>query len=170
MTMKIEQEAIQKLKNQTKNNAAADDVFYLLAIRERTRGTLTLGALSQKMRQEGFHHTNDEYREVLGALAGAGIGTAVVNRVGNCVGVKDIKVNLADLGVAACTSARLAKARKEVAVLEVVAKKKTYGIDVKPINSLEISINGSPAVIQFPKGLSAGDLAELLKNISGIRH
>lgn len=174
--MRIEKEVIQKLKTETKNNPAANPVFHLLALRRRTRGTITLGALAQKMRREGFEYTNDQYRELLNTMAVAGVGSPVVNRVGNVVGIKNIKVNLAALGKAALDA-------KELEALGVIAEapkaRRTNDrrIAIKPLrgyaevriknSSLDVSINGTEAIIQFPKGLSAGELTSLLEKLQG---
>lgn len=157
--MKIDKEVVQKLKTETKSNPAADPFFHLLATRERSRSSITLGALSQRMKEEGFAYTRDQYRGLLKAMSTSGIAVAVVSRKGNITGVKDIKINLADLGKAACESkpseGKVVNNKKE-------SDKATTAL---PITKLEVTLNGRPAIIEFPKGASANDLASILEQL-----
>lgn len=165
--MKIEKEMIQKLKTETKNNPAATPVFHLLALRERTRSTLTLSALRQRMKEEGFDYTTEQYRELFKVMASVGLGTAVMNRVGTCVGIKDIRVSLAALGKAACDMKDMPEIKQRRREGD---KHSDTQVFVKPITSLPVSINGKDAIIQFPNGLTASELSLLLRKMQGGEH
>lgn len=159
--MQVQKDIVQKLKSETQNNPAAAPVFHLLALRRRSRGTITLSALSQKMRKEGFEYSNAQYRDLLGAMSKVGLGNPVLNRVGNCVGIKNIKVNLADLGKAACNEKETSQLVRERRVSDKV-------VDIMIKNStLDVSINGTEATLQFPNGLSARELMVLLEKLQG---
>lgn len=159
--IRIQKEVVQKLKDETKSNPAAAPVFHLLALRERSRQTLNLNALRQSMKKEGFDFSSNEYRGVLKALAKAGIATAVTNRLGNCVGLKDIQVSLPELGEAVCANEALVTIRKKALKPQAVQP-----VSEKPITALEVVIDGVAAVIKFPKGLNTKELKLVLDRIN----
>lgn len=173
--MNLDKNVIEKLKVETKNSPTVNAVVHLLALRKRSRGTLTLNAITQRMRTEGFTYSAGEYREVLSTLATIGVGTPIVNRLGNCVGIKDIRVNLSELGKAAVdsksaypTTNKVVKAQPQALQGPLKAISQVTGLKINPIDSLEGSINGKPVVIKFPKGgLTAQELAALL---NGLQH
>jgi hypothetical protein len=163
--MKIEQNMVDKLKVETKTNTAANAVFHMLAVRERSRSTLTLGGLSQKMKQEGFKYPLQDYREVLRSLVKAGVGTPMYSKKGHIVGIHSIKVKLYNLGKSLC-------GERETEILKEVAKtpgrdaiERTLGITIHPIESLSIAINSKPVNIQFPQGISASELSLLIARL-----
>lgn len=90
--------AIETLKTIAKTNKAASDLFHDFALRERTRGQLTVRALSMRMQKQGFNHSTKEYADVLKALADCGFGQIKTNRRGNVVGLFGIKTTLQSIG------------------------------------------------------------------------
>lgn len=168
--MKVQKEAVQKLKSETKSNPAVNAVFYLLALRERNRSTLTLGALTQRMKEEGFNYSRDQYRDVLSKFAKHGIGAPVYNKRGNCVAIKDIVVGLSELGRAALDA-------KEVSAIEqgVVHKRRVSDkapqikpadtVGALPVTKIEVAMDGKPITIQCPAGMSAVEMVRLVERL-----
>lgn len=168
--MKVQKDMIQKLKTETKSNPAASAVFYLLALRERNRSTITLGALSQRMKEEGFDYSRGQYREVLGFMAKHGVGAAVYNNRGNCVGIRDIKVNLADLGQAALDAKEVTAIEQGVTMRRrasdrVPQIKRVDTVGVLPVTKIEVVMDGKPLKIECPAGMSAAELVRLVERL-----
>lgn len=92
--------ALEALKMISKTNKAASDLFHDFALRERTRGQLTVRAVSLRMQKQGFKHESKEYADVLKALADCGFGQIKTNRRGNVVGLFGIKATLQSIGQA----------------------------------------------------------------------
>lgn len=90
--------AIETLRAMANKSKAANDFFHSLATRERGRGTLTVRAVEQRMKKEGFEHGADEYRSILGAMASLGFGTTKLDRSGRIEGLISITTQVRDIG------------------------------------------------------------------------
>lgn len=165
--MKVEKEVVQKLKTEITHSPAASAVCYLLALRRRSRSTITLGALSQRMKQEGFSFSRSQYRDVLEMLTKAGVGAPITSATGKCVGIKHIRVSLAALGKAVCDNKEpeIVSLNRRITDRALQVRSAANSISVKPITSLDLSVNGMPAVLQFPNGLSIKELSLLLEKL-----
>lgn len=157
----MNQNLLDKLRAEVKTNPAAESVFHVLATRNRSRSSLTLGALNQRMKAEGFKHDREDYRKIIAWMAKLGFGQVMLNKRGRPAGLKDISVNLVALGKLACGTQEEAKAQKPLHY----ETEKTLGISIRPVGSLDLLINGKPAVIQFTQGLTAEELSSLVHKL-----
>lgn len=95
------QKLIAALKDLAHKSKAANDVFHVFATRERTRNQVTVESLQARMTEEGFKHSNEEYGNVLKALADLGFGKIKTGRKGRIVALVEIKTTLQSIGEAA---------------------------------------------------------------------
>lgn len=100
-----ELDRIEKLKQAAKINPVANAVFHVFASRERARNQVTVASLAKRMAAEGFNYPAAEYPPVLELLASLGFGHLVKNKAGQAVALKDVKVTLQSIGLAACGQA-----------------------------------------------------------------
>ena len=159
----INQQVIDKLKTACKQDASVNAVFHLFALRERTRSTLTVSALSQKMREEGFNYSAEQYRQVLQLLIECKLGESMPSRTGLIKGLKNIKVNLPELGKAVCG----AKAQT-VRGYNALPIQETYTGPKLPKASISVSLsvaNRPPVVLQFPQGVDSSMLSLLIDKL-----
>lgn len=94
----MDKKAIETLRHLAKTNKAADAVFHDFATRQRARGQVTVRALHQRLKNEGFSYGQGQYAEVLKALANAGIGEARTGKTGRLVAIVGIRATLASIG------------------------------------------------------------------------
>lgn len=92
--------AIETLRAMANKSKAANDFFHSLATRERGRGTLTVRAVEQRMKKEGFEHDAEVYRDIFAAMASVGFGHPRTNRMGRIEGLDGVTVQLRDIGLA----------------------------------------------------------------------
>ncbi len=100
--MAINQTIVDSLKQEITKNPAADAVFHVLALRNRSRSTLTIAGLSNKMHKEGFTFDRKHYVDILKLLGKLGFGTLETTPKGKVKGLTHISVKLKSIGEAAC--------------------------------------------------------------------
>lgn len=155
--MFIQKEVTDKLKEEVKNNQVANAVFHLLATRKRTRSSLTLLALTQRMQGEGFKYSKKQYGEVLNTMAKLGVGTAITNYKGHCTGLKGIQVNLSELGRSVFDDSGVVKSSNVLKSIE-----KTLKTKVIPITAIDIAVEGKTAHVRFEEGVTPRELMSFL--------
>lgn len=99
-----EKEVIQTLKTETAKDSALNAVLHMFATRERARDQVTIQALENRMKEEGFAYEHAEYVRILRLLAKLGLGRLDTDPSGKVRALKDVKVTLQSIGLAACGS------------------------------------------------------------------
>lgn len=95
---------VERLKEEVKSNPAANAVFCVWALRKRSRRTVTVHALQQTMREEGFKHTREEYVRVLNLLAQLKLGEIEHTKRGKVSALTHVQVPLQVIGTAAVSA------------------------------------------------------------------
>lgn len=96
------EQVIERLKEKTAEDPKFSAVAHVLAFRKRDRYCMSARGLWLKMRREGFQYKESEFIPVLEFLAGLGLGKAEVDRRGNVVSLRNLRMPIPLLGAAAC--------------------------------------------------------------------
>lgn len=96
-----EKEVIKTLQDKRSQDPVMDAVLHTFASRQRARNIVTLAALYQRMKEEGFKYDEAEYARVLKMLGELGLGKVDFDSKGRIRSLKDIKVTLQSIGLAA---------------------------------------------------------------------
>lgn len=164
--------AIETLKVEAKNNPTTDAVLHVWALRRRARQTVTLGALKQRMKAEGFNYDSAKYAEVLSLMAKLGFGRLVTDPKGRVRALTDVKVTLQSIGAAVCGSGqRLSDYKRRnrfrnLPATPVASEPPKALPTIRPLTapqvSLSINLNGKLVNIQVPSNMSAEEVAALV--------
>lgn len=154
---------IETLKQKASQNQATNDVLHAWAARERARQSVTVEALTHRMKREGFKHTREDYAEVLKTMADLGIGQLVKDSKGRISALKDVKTTLQSLGSAVVgTAANLKSFRARNRY-----RKMPHNQAPAPAASKSVVITvylGQKALpIPVPKDLTSEEIADLVE-------
>jgi hypothetical protein len=168
--MIIEKQVIESLKREAETNKVANAVFYVFALRDRTRSTLTIHALDQRMKLNKFIFPREEYCKIVKLLSELDLGTLVTNGKGKIIGLKDIRVTLQSVGNVACNKVGNLEgfhARNKYEVLELPKKTAKPAVIAPPAHEVMIAvrINGAKFEIPVAKSLSENEIASLIKSL-----
>lgn len=92
--------AIAMLKSAAAKSTAINDMMHDFATRERARGQVTVRALYNRMKKQGFTHNSRSYAEGLMVMSQAGFGELRTNKRGAVVGLFGVRTTLASIGEA----------------------------------------------------------------------
>lgn len=95
---------VQALRAEVQRNPAFAAVCKLFASRERARQQVTLSTLRLTTIREGYNFTREQHEGVLKFLASLGIGRLVYDHKNRIAVLKDIRVTLQSIGLAATSS------------------------------------------------------------------
>lgn len=168
-------QAIETLKTQADSSPAVNAVLHAWAVRKRARNTVTLRALVQKMREEGFKYDAGDYALALKAMADAGFGRLETDRKGRVKALKDIRVKLQSIGAAVVAGTGGVKPfRQKPRYQEVKAparRRKTVELPeqkeeqrVTPLY-ITVEINGKPVIFPVPAELTPEDIGYLVTRL-----
>lgn len=177
--------AVEVLKAGIKENKALEAICFMFALRERSRSTIKVPSLMQKMRREGFMFSREDYDRAVKVLVQAGVGQPILNRRGRLVGLGNIKMSLQDIGKAVYGD-KLPEAMVKTAVQRVkppqltlvkkveesqgVSEEKAVEGHGKPLHASEIgllvSINGKPVTVKFFKDAQISDITDFITKIT----
>lgn len=168
--MMNEKEAVQSLRNEAKSNPAANAVFHVFATRQRARGTVTVAALMQRMKDEGFLYPGDKYTDILKLLAKLGFGRLNVNSKGRVTALTDVKTKLQAIGMAACGSNETLppgstlkpKAKYGTITAEPIAKPIPKLARIAPSVQLTFIVNGKPFSVSVPETATPDDISAFI--------
>lgn len=173
-----QQLAITNLKKEAQSNPIAGDVLKMFAERKRARHVVTLGALEQRMKKEGFSHNRDEYASVLKFLASQGFGHLETDKKGRVKALKEVKMTLQSIGQAAVgkqMSLAALKQRNKFNQLQArtsalsatadIIKPKTGNGTGFPV-SITVVVNGKPVNLRVPKEFNEKDIGELVVKLT----
>lgn len=158
------------LKNEAAKNKVFNDLCAVLAFRQRSRETLSVNALATYTKKHGFIYSKAEYQSVLKTLALMGIGTVDYTNRGRMIGLKNIKMNLQDIGKTALsgpatTSPRVPALPATVPWPTLVPESKKPS---KPVCKVTVVIDigsGKPLSIEVPGGIPEEQLGEFIASI-----
>lgn len=170
--MIVEKEVIEALRKEAETNRVAREVFVVFAMRDRARSIITVIALEQRMKANGFpNNTREDYAKVLTFLDKLGLGKLMVKQNGRVIGLKEIRIKLQSIGEVACN---------KVAKLEGFHSRNTFQkLDLpkqifKPAQIVEhkpdvtIKVNFAPGVryeISIPKEATIDQITSLIKRL-----
>jgi hypothetical protein len=92
------QAIVEKLASEAKVNPVWNAVAHVFALRERARSQVTVSALSQRMKDEGFTYERKDIEDVLKLLSSVGVGKLVKDSEGRIDALVDIKLTLQSIG------------------------------------------------------------------------
>lgn len=154
--------SLETLKENTAKDAVLSDVAHVLAQRKRTRDSITMVGLVQKMKVEGFKHKRAEYARVLKTLSSLGLGKLQVNN-GNVKALKHVTMPLQSIGMAALGQ----KGDKQKEVRKRGRKVYSNKRSSKGVNivGITIEINGRPIGLSLQTNTSMVEVAEIISRL-----
>jgi len=176
---------INRLKDEAKSNPVWNAVAHVFALRQRARHQVTVAALSQRMRAEGFDWTDEQYADVLKLLSQCGIGRLEIDGKGRPVAIKDIRLTLQSIGkvVAGNADADIKpfhqrhkfgnvvdmnqsqpKVKEHVIRRRRGRKPRTYQTPNSKL-ILTVLVNDKPVNIPIPNGLTTDEIAKLISDL-----
>ena len=183
-------QVVETLKKTTEKSKAVRDVMTSWALRERTRNVVTVEALAQRMKKEGFDHPQHEYAALLRQLSNLGLGKLETSASGKVKALKDVRLTLQSIGKAAVgedTSLRGWRPRNRFGQLiastdrapELTQEAKQPEAP-KPLTqeapkpapmavgvTLVVNINGKPVNIPVPDSLTVQEVGALVAKLKG---
>ena len=99
-TKPLAMDQVSALRILADNNQVFNAMAHVFAMRERTRGQITVSSLFASMEKEGYKYTKEEYAKVLSSLADIKLGRLEKNGAGKSVALKDIRYTLQSIGMA----------------------------------------------------------------------
>lgn len=167
-----------KLKDESKTDPTLNAVVHDFALRRRTRSQITLHALEQRMKLEGFTWTRDQCRNVLKLLGSCGVGKIDTDKEGNVIAIRDIKVTLQSIGRAVVGKEPIKQFNKrntfgKLAVVPTPQPPKRRGRKPRAYQTpgsrivLTIIVNEKPVNIPVPSDLTPTEIAELISGFNG---
>lgn len=160
------QNVAEALNKERQGNPVWDAVAHVLAFRQRNRSTLTTKGLWLKMRKEGFTYNEREYQPVVKFLADLGLGKLQVTRRGRPTGLKDIRMPLQQIGVAACggDAGGPDKTKKPSPVLKTASR--TGSNEVKEPLVINMRMYGHAVKVVLPHSISAYDTVRIITKLN----
>lgn len=176
-----QKQIIEALRKEASNNPAFNAVAHVFAVRERARQQVTIASLRLRMAEEGFGHTKKEYGDVLRFLAFLGLGTLDASANGDVKALKNIKITLQSIGMAAITKSdkldhfspsihfqSLPLVQPNEPLAQRTLPKAIVGQPAAPPRypaALTAFIEGKPVLFNLSKGLTADELGDLLAKL-----
>jgi hypothetical protein len=165
-------ELVQSLRKEAESNKAFGAICHLFAMRERARNVITLVALQNKMKAEGFDFEAAQYEGVLKFLASNGVGKLDYDPKGRLRALKDISVTLQSIGQAAIARREslqgLKRRHKFSSIFSRKAQERKSGVKEltlkkPPAVQLTVFINDKPVKMQMPTDMSSKEIAALIQ-------
>lgn len=162
------EQLIQSLKSETAKNPIFKAVMYMFAMRKRARYRVSISALTQKMRQEGFSYPKEDYARVIKFLIDHKLGEQELNRNGRLIGIKGLTLTLQSIGQAACSDVYILrdfKKRNGYEELPVVTPPIVqHVIKAGKIGnmSIQLDVNGREYKVTIPEDTDSQDVAKMI--------
>lgn len=165
---------LSSLQEIARSSEAANAVFHLWAARKRARHQVTIHSLAQRMRQEGFNFTPQEYAQVIEKLGKLGLGNVEKDRRGRIRALKGVNLTLQSIGsVAVGGKKSLDKFSQRKSYQELVTKAQESvkaAVAHKPVEFsvlMTVVVNGKPINLNVPRNLSTEEIANLIERLQG---
>lgn len=161
---------VDSLRAEASRNPAFNAVAHVFALRERTRGQVTVKALAWTMKKEGFTFPIEAYENIIRVLASLRLGTLDTTTKGKVRGLKNVTVTLQSIGLAAVSrSASLSKFKIKTAFTSLPATS-TPVVAPTPVKmpeatykaSIKVTFDGEDIVFDLPDGIGAKELGLFL--------
>ncbi len=168
-------EAIERVRKEASQNPAVNAVMHVWAMRQRARSQITVKAVAKTMKRERFDFKTEDYERIMQLLAVNGFGHLQRNPKGRVTGLKDIKVTLQSLGLAACGQGAVLRivhkrpkfvrmhqtkpAQPPIPTIRTPAKPK---VEYKPM-ILTVSLGGRTLDIPLPADITDEELSVLVR-------
>lgn len=172
-----QQEIIETLKNEVTKSKAAEAIATSWAARDRARYQVTLEALGQRMKKEGFDFDQTEYANWLKLLARLGFGKLETDSRGRVIALRSTAVRLQSIGaVALGQSKELVKFRQRHKFTDIrlnptlqkpLSPPPTPKVEIKApmdikLAKVTVEVNGKEVVLQLPKNVTADEINLIL--------
>lgn len=164
----MDSKIVTQLRDEVRKNPVFNDVCHVFALRERARQQVTIGSLFSTMKKNGFHHTKEQYKGVIKALAALGFGRLEKDKNNNIVALKNVCITLQSIGRAALGST--GKLEANVPRPKFVDMPQTFIEKPKSAYKviLTVLVEGTPIKIEVPTKVTESNLGELLKAVVGM--
>lgn len=163
-----------ELQQSTKSNPIAQSIFTVLALRKRGRNTISVQALTEKMKHEGFNYTKKQCGDVLRTLDKLGLGHVEEDRKGRVKRLKDIKATLRSIGeVAVGQSNRLMPSLfrpnpyKKPQQRRISMNPKTMREVEQPPMSLSLIVGKYNIKLEMPGEMSTPEIINIITKLKG---
>lgn len=171
-------QVVESLK-QMATKKVANDVFHAWALRDRTRQVVTVEALAQRMKKEGYDYPQHEYAAILRQLSNMGLGRLETGAGGKVRALKDVRLTLQSIGRAAVGDAPLkgwharnrfghlvtsTDSAPEIVQEKAVEPSSTINVGV----TLMVTINDKSVGIQIPDNLTVAEVSALVAKLKGV--
>lgn len=166
---------IEALKSATSTNKCMEAVLIMWAHRERARHQVTVHALYQRMRAEGFTEYNaEEYRKVLGEIGKLGFGKIKYDKSGRVTALVELKTTLQSIGKAATgveSSFEIYNRRNQYGKLANDVIDNASVSDVQKASPAVLStsvvltfiLDGKPVNVSVPSGFTAEEVGRIVE-------
>lgn len=161
------------LREVASRSKLAASVFYLFALRERSRSRLTVRNLMLKMKAEGFIFDKTDYLQFFNLLAECNIGHLERSSRGHLKALTDINFTLQSIGKVAVGKA------EHLETFETRAIKQRIKTDEQPIPfrpgltvkhpltkevlvKLMVTVDKKPWILDLPKDYTEEDIAKII--------
>lgn len=173
-TKTVAKNLVSMLRQEAEKNKVFNSVCHVFAMRERTRQQVTIQSLQITMEKEKFTFTKPQLEGVLKFMATLGIGTLEYDRHGSVRALKNIRVTLQSIGLAALSRKESLDKFQAAPVFKslVIDMEKPKVAAAAPLigdqrftASLSVNIYGKTLIFELPKGVSMQELSNILANI-----
>lgn len=159
----------EKLRKAAQADKVFNDIFHVFAARQRARRMVSVSALAQRMKKEGFNYAKNEYRRFLKFMSSLGLGKLVIDRSGAVRALEGVTVSLQSIGLVACSqgadSFRGLPEKNRFKDLPVSIEDQPRP-ENKVSLTLTFNINNKMIPIELPSSMSRQDIAELVARLS----
>lgn len=167
--MENNKQLIEQLKVKAEKSEVLRAIIDVFSKRERTRSTVTVPALSNKLKANGTAFSREDCRAALKDLANLGLGSAIKDSRGNIQGLKNIILNLNQIGNEVKGSPYVLPKHglKQPNVGRPAILRKAP--ENRPNVSITVSFHGKPLTLDIPKGFNGKDISDLISTLSGAK-
>lgn len=157
------EQIVNELKKEASTNKLANAVFHMFALRRRARGVLTIHALKQSMKKEGFEFKASEYEGLFKTLSTIGVGKLDIDYKGRIKGLKDVKLTFKSLGEAALgKNQSISSFKNRPQFNDLKPEERVLKTEDHNTLTLCLQIDNKPAELKIPKTINVVDLVEVL--------
>lgn len=158
------------LREVASRSKLAASVFYLFALRERSRSRLTVRNLMLRMKAEGFNFDKADYLQFFNLLAECNIGHIERSSRGQLKALRDINFTLQSVGKVAVGKAERLETFKSRTHKRAGPQPVPFrpGLTVqKPLSKevlvrLMVTVDKKPWILDLPKDYTEEDIAKII--------
>lgn len=161
-----------RLREEANKNKVFHSICGIFALRERTRRQISIVNLIMVTRKEGFEFTRVQLEDVLKFLASLGIGRLDYAKKNRLRALKDIRVTLQSIGLAALakqeTLTKFNIPTEFMSLEKPVIESKGIKEETMKVTLLVELNPGHQVAFELPYSVSSRDVILLLSNLKGV--